>query len=104
MRKLLRRLDAYTLATLNRTPAGPPNRRAATPGTGPDRRLDRLERKRIAAELAEFRTPAERLELDLILARHSDSDVREIQDLLPPHVHGRWSLERFSRAAGVGSH
>jgi hypothetical protein len=87
MRKLLRRLNAYTLTTLNPTPAGPPTRRTGTPNTRPARRLDRQERKRIAAELAEFRSPAERLELDLILARHPDDDVREIEGLLPPRVH-----------------
>jgi hypothetical protein len=86
MRKLLRRWDAFTLATLNPTPAGPPNRRAGTAATGPARHLDRQQRKRIAAELAEYRTPAERLELDLILARHSADEVRQIEDLLPPRM------------------
>jgi hypothetical protein len=71
VRKLLRRLDAYTLTALN--PARP--------------RFDRQERRRLAAELAEYRTPAERVELELILARHSDEDVREIEELLPPRLH-----------------
>jgi hypothetical protein len=69
VRNVLRRLDAYTLNTLN-----------------PTRRQDRRQRRRIAAELAEYRTPAERLELDLILARHSDEDVDAIADLLPPRL------------------
>lgn len=87
MRKLLRRLDAYTLTTLNPTPAGPPNGRAGTPDARPVGRLERQQRKRIAAELAEYRTPAERLELDLILARHPADDVREIEDLLPSRLY-----------------
>jgi hypothetical protein len=72
VRNVLRRLDAYTLNTLN------PTRRQD--------RQQRQQRRRIAAELAEFRTPAERTELDLILARHSDEQVREIADLLPPRL------------------
>jgi hypothetical protein len=69
VRDLLRRLDAYTLNTLD-----------------PTRREERQWRRRMAAELAEFRTPAERTELDLILSRHSDEDVRAIADLLPPRL------------------
>jgi hypothetical protein len=73
VRNLLRRLDANTLNTLN-----------------PTRRQYRQERRRIATELAEFRSPAERAELDLILARHSDEDVRAIADLLPPRLVERY--------------
>ena len=57
---------------------------------GPDRsarRAERNRRRRIAAELAGYRTPAERIELDLILARHSPEQVSEIQDLLPTRLH-----------------
>jgi hypothetical protein len=43
----------------------------------------RRSRRRLAAELAEYRTPAERLELDLILSRHTAEQIREIEDLLP---------------------
>lgn len=65
MRKLLRRFDAHTLTASN------------------PRRLERQRRQRLAAELAEFRTPAERLEFDQILSRHTAEQVREIEDLLP---------------------
>lgn len=90
MRKLLRRLDAYTLTAFNPPrpmPAGGSGRQPAEPGPRQRRRLDRRERRRLAAELAEYRSPAERVELELILARHTDEDVREIEDLLPPRLH-----------------
>jgi hypothetical protein len=87
MRKLLRRLNAYSLTTLNPAPPGPRNRPAGAPNTGPARRLGRQERRRIAAELAEYRTPAERLEIELILARYPADEVREIEELLPPRLH-----------------
>ena len=86
MRKLLRHLDAYTLTAPTPAPAGPRNRPAGAADTGPVRRLDRQQRRRIAAELAEYRTPAERLEIELILARHPADDVREIEELLPPRL------------------
>jgi hypothetical protein len=51
------------------------------------RRLDRERRRLLAVELAEYNTPAERTELELILARSPDEDVREIEDLLPRRSH-----------------
>jgi hypothetical protein len=46
------------------------------------RRADRTRRRRIAHELASYRTPAERLELDLILGRHSAEETAEIDGIL----------------------
>lgn len=88
MRKLLRRFDAYTLTALNPIHARLRGRAAGQAGTvqpaTPQGGLaERRRRKRIAAELAAYRTPAERLELDLILARHTAEEIREIEELLP---------------------
>jgi hypothetical protein len=46
------------------------------------RRVARAKRRRFARELAEYRTPAERLELDLILGRHSAEETAEIHAIL----------------------
>lgn len=46
------------------------------------RRVARMRRRRLAHELASYRTPAERLELDLILGRHSEEETAEIQEIL----------------------
>ena len=46
------------------------------------RRVARTERRRLAWELASYRTPAERLELDLILGRHSAEETAEIHAIL----------------------
>jgi hypothetical protein len=40
------------------------------------RRTDRAERNRLRAELASYRTPAERADLEAILARHAGGDRR----------------------------
>jgi hypothetical protein len=46
------------------------------------RRVVRTKRQRLARELASYQTPAERLELDLILGRHSEEETAEIQAIL----------------------
>ena len=46
------------------------------------RRVARTRRRRLAWELASYRTPAERLELDLMLGRHSAEETAEIQAIL----------------------
>lgn len=46
------------------------------------RRAARAERQRLARELSEYRTPAERLELDLILGRHSEEATADIHEIL----------------------
>ncbi len=48
-----------------------------------ERRAARTKRRRLAAELASYQTPAERLELDLILGRRRTSDeTAEIEAIL----------------------
>ena len=46
------------------------------------RRVAHAKRRRIARELASYRTPAERLELDLLLGRHSAVETAEIEAIL----------------------
>ena len=85
MRKLLRRLDAYTLTALNpmRPQRRAADRRSPEREAVQARRVERARRRRMAAELAGYRTPAERMELSVILSQHSAEQVREIEDLLP---------------------
>ena len=47
-----------------------------------ERRVARTRRRRLARELAAYRTPAERLELDQILGRHSEEETAEISAIL----------------------
>ena len=47
-----------------------------------ERRAAHERRQRLARELAAYSSPADRLELDLILGRHSEEDAAEIQALL----------------------
>ena len=42
----------------------------------------RQRAKRLEQELASFSTPAERLELDAILARHTDEEIAELEAML----------------------
>jgi len=46
------------------------------------RREARTARRRLAREIADFRTPAERLELEAILDRHPVEATQEIRRLL----------------------
>ncbi|MFI5493796.1 hypothetical protein [Actinoplanes sp. NPDC051859] len=46
------------------------------------RRIERRAHRRLSAELAAFRTPAERAELDFILGRHSEEETAEIRAIL----------------------
>ncbi|WP_433203664.1 hypothetical protein ACQP00_34545 [Dactylosporangium sp. CS-047395] len=39
-------------------------------------------RRRLRREIAAYRTPAERLELDLILGRHTEEEIAEIDAIL----------------------
>jgi hypothetical protein len=43
------------------------------------RRADRAERNRLRAELASYRTPAERADLEATLARHTPEEVAELE-------------------------
>ena len=47
-----------------------------------ERAAARARRRQLARELAEYRTPAERLELDAILGRHSAEETAEIEAIL----------------------
>ncbi|MFF5231631.1 hypothetical protein [Dactylosporangium sp. NPDC000521] len=42
----------------------------------------RRARRSLAREIAAYRTPAERLELDLIIGRHTAEETREIDEIL----------------------
>jgi protease II len=64
-----------------------------------DRRTERTARRRLSAELAAFRTPAERAELDLILGRHTHEETREIRDIL-----NRQDYERQRAGNALGGH
>ncbi|WP_433044158.1 hypothetical protein [Dactylosporangium sp. CS-033363] len=39
-------------------------------------------RRKLRREIAAYRTPAERLELDLILGRHTEEEIAEIDAIL----------------------
>jgi hypothetical protein len=47
-----------------------------------DRVAARAARRRLAREIAAYRTPAERLELDLILGRHTEEEIAEVDAVL----------------------
>jgi hypothetical protein len=66
-----------------------------------DARSARRRRRRLAQEIATYRTPAERLELDLILGRHSAEDVQEIEEILRQQDAHRAFAERTQAAPGV---
>jgi hypothetical protein len=46
------------------------------------RRKQRRERRRLVSEVTSYRTPAQRLELELILAQHPEKDTLEITRIL----------------------
>jgi hypothetical protein len=64
-----------------------------------NRRVERAERRRLSAELASFRTPAERAELDHMLGRHSLEETREIRAIL-----NQQEYERQRTYSAVGGH
>jgi hypothetical protein len=43
------------------------------------RRAERAERNRLRAEIASYRTPAERADLEAILARHTPEEVADLR-------------------------
>ncbi|WP_436519839.1 hypothetical protein [Actinoplanes sp. HUAS TT8] len=47
-----------------------------------DRLAERRAHQQLSAELAAFRTAAERTELDLVLGRHTAEETREIEAIL----------------------
>jgi len=62
-----------------------------------DRRTERTAYRQLSAELAAFQTPAERTELDQLLARHSAEETRDIRAIL-----NRQDYERTRRAMVLG--
>jgi hypothetical protein len=47
-----------------------------------ERRMVRQRNKRLEEELASYSTPAERLELDAILSRHTAEEIEELEAML----------------------
>jgi chromosome segregation and condensation protein ScpB len=56
-----------------------------------ERRMVRQRSRRLEEELASYNTPAERLELDAILGRHTSEEIAELEEML-----GRPSIWRPS--------
>jgi hypothetical protein len=49
-------------------------------------REGRAERHRLERELAGYSSPADRLEIETIVARYSDDEARDVQRMLKRHV------------------
>ena len=64
-----------------------------------NRRTGRVARRRLAAELASFVSPAERAELEHMLSRHAPEETREIREIL-----NQQDYERQRRATVVGGY
>ena len=62
------------------------------------RREARQRRHRLRHEIASFRTPAERAELDAILERHTPDQRREVDAVLEREYASR----QLSRVGGIG--
>ncbi|GAA0578616.1 hypothetical protein GCM10010172_74320 [Paractinoplanes ferrugineus] len=68
-----------------------------------NRRTMRVSHRRLADELAAFRTVAERAELDQLLSRHSSEETREIRAILyRQDVERQQSVRR--QTAGLGGY
>ncbi len=64
-----------------------------------NRRTERIARRRLSDELAAFRTPAARRELEEMLGRYGAEETREIRDIL-----ARQDYERQRMATVLGGH
>jgi hypothetical protein len=64
-----------------------------------NRRTERLAQRRLEAELAAFQTPAERSELDQVLARYTTEETREIRAIL-----NRQDAARLHRTTSVNGY
>ena len=60
---------------------------------------ERREIRKLSAELAAFQSPAERAELDHLIARHSTEETRLIRAILDQQ-----DYERQRTVGGVGGH
>ena len=49
-------------------------------------REGRAERHRLERELASYSSPADRLEIETIVARYSDDEARDVQRMLNRHI------------------
>jgi len=58
------------------------------------RRAMRAEQRRLERELAEYRTPAERHELDAIMSRHTAEEIAPLERI----------IHRQSRPGGLAHH
>jgi hypothetical protein len=68
-----------------------------------NRRTMRVAHRRLAGELASFRTTAERAELDQLLSRHSNEETETIRDIL--YRQDTVRLQTSSRqTAGMGGY
>jgi hypothetical protein len=47
-----------------------------------ERRVVRQRSRQLGEELASYSTPAERLELDAILSRHTQEEIAELEEIL----------------------
>lgn len=47
-----------------------------------NRRIERAAHRRLSAELAAFKTPAERAELDIMIGRHGHDETRQVRAIL----------------------
>ncbi|HEX5203289.1 hypothetical protein ACFQS1_00960 [Paractinoplanes rhizophilus] len=68
-----------------------------------DRRTMRIAQRRLAGELASFRTTAERAELDELLSRHTAEETREIRAILYRQDAERQLASR-RQTAGLGGY
>ncbi len=57
----------------------PPSLTATAAARFRARRADRAERNRLRAELASYRTPAERADLEATLARHTPEEIADLR-------------------------
>jgi hypothetical protein len=64
-----------------------------------NRRTMRVAHRRLSAELASFRSPSERTELDQMLARYSTEETQEIRGIL-----SRQDFERQRKAAEINGY
>ena len=65
------------------------------------RRAATVDRRRLARELATFTTPAERLELDLFIARHDPEETAEVDAILRRQDAARQAARTASTPAFV---
>jgi hypothetical protein len=61
------------------------------------RRAQRQARRRLERELASYSSPAERLELEAMIDRHSPEETREVRDILARQTVAR----SFATATGL---